>query len=56
MTSIEKIKPLAVVVVANKEYDSEENYILVRDREKLNGYCIISSRYENILVWKTRGR
>ena len=52
VTRIAKINPLSVVV-ADKGYDSEENHILVR--EKLNGYSIIPSRYENVPIWKTRG-
>ena len=40
------------VVVADKGYDSEENHVMVR--EKLNGYSIIPSRYENVPVWKTQ--
>jgi hypothetical protein len=51
--NISKIKPLSVVV-GDKAYDSEENHVLVR--EKLSGFSIISSRYENVPIWKTRGR
>ncbi|HJT83654.1 MAG TPA: transposase [Nitrososphaeraceae archaeon] len=53
VTRIVKIKPLSVVV-ADKGYDNEDNHILVR--EKLNGYSVIPSRYENVPIWKTRGR
>ena len=53
VTKISKIKPLSVVV-ADKGYDSEENHVMVR--EKLNGYSIIPSRYENVSIWKTKGR
>ena len=53
MTRISKIKPLSAVV-ADKAYDSEDNHILVR--EKLKGFSVIPSRYENVPVWKTRGR
>ena len=53
VTRIAKIKPLSVVV-ADKGYDSEDNHILVR--EKLNGFSVIPSRYENVPIWKTRGR
>ena len=42
------------VVVADKGYDSEENHVMVR--EKLKGFSIIPPRYENVPVWKTRGR
>jgi hypothetical protein len=50
---ISKIKPVSIVV-ADKGYDSEENHILVR--ENLNGFSIIPPRYENVPIWKTRGR
>lgn len=53
ITKISKINPLSVVV-ADKAYDSEDNHILIR--EKLNGYSIIPPRYENVSVWKTKGR
>jgi Transposase DDE domain len=53
VTRISKIKPLSVVV-ADKAYDSEENHRLVR--EKLKGFSIIPSRYENVPIWKTRGK
>jgi hypothetical protein len=53
VTRMAKIKPLSVVV-ADKGYDSEDNHILIR--EKLNGYSIIPSRYENVPIWKTKGR
>ena len=52
VTKISKIKPLSVVV-ADKAYDSEDNHVLVR--EKLNGFSIIPSRYENVPIWKTKG-
>ena len=51
VTRISKIKPLSVVV-ADKAYDIEENHRLVR--EKLNGFSIIPSRYEDVLIWKTK--
>ena len=53
MNKISKIKPLSVVV-ADKGYDSEENHVMVR--EKLKGFSIIPPRYENVPVWKTRGK
>ncbi len=53
VTKISKIKPLSIVV-ADKAYDSEDNHVLVRD--KLNGFSIIPSRYENVPIWKTRGK
>ncbi|HEX5186755.1 MAG TPA: IS5 family transposase [Nitrososphaeraceae archaeon] len=53
VTKISKIKSLSVVV-ADKGYDSENNHVLVR--EKLNGYSVIPSRYENVPIWKTRGK
>jgi hypothetical protein len=43
VTKISKIKPLSVVV-ADKAYDSEDNHGL--EREKLNGFSVIPSRYE----------
>ena len=54
ITRISKIKPLSVVVVADKGYDSEENHVMVR--EKLHGFSVIPSRYEQVPVWKTRGK
>ena len=44
ITRILKIKPLSVVVVANKGYDSEDNHVMVR--EKLKGFSVISPRHE----------
>jgi Transposase DDE domain len=52
ITKVSKIKSLSVVV-ADKGYDSEDNHVLVR--EKLDGYSIIPSRYENVPIWKTKG-
>ena len=55
MTRISKIKPLSVVFVADKGYDSEDNHVMVR--EKLKGFSVIPSRYEkNEPIWKTRGK
>ena len=53
ITKISKIKPLSVVV-ADKEYDSEENHVLVR--EKFKGFSTIPPRYNDVLIWKTRGK
>ena len=53
ITRISKIKPLSVVV-ADKGYDSEDNYVIVR--EKLKGFSVIPSRYEHVPIWKTRGK
>ncbi len=53
VTKISKIKPLSVVV-ADKAYDSEDNHVLVR--EKLHGFSIMPPRYEQVPVWKTRGK
>ena len=53
ITKISKIKRLSVVV-ADKAYDSEENHVLVR--EKLKGFSIIPPRYNEVPVWKTRGK
>jgi hypothetical protein len=52
-----QIKPLSIVVVADKGYDSEEDHVLVRD--DLKAYSIIPSpRYqqEEVPIWKTYGR
>ena len=54
MTRIAKIKPLSAVVAADKAYNSEYNHVLVR--EKLNRFSIISSRHENMAIWKTHGK
>ena len=40
------------MLVADKAYDSEDNHVLVR--EKLHGFSVIPSRYEQ--VRKTRGK
>jgi Transposase DDE domain len=53
VTRIAKIKPLSIVV-ADKAYDSEDNHVLVR--ENLKGFSVIPSRYENVPIWKTKGR
>ena len=53
VTRISRIKPLSVVV-ADKGYDSEDNYVIVR--EKLKGFSVIPSRYEHVPVWKIRGK
>ena len=53
VTRISKIKLLSVVV-ADKAYDSEDNHVLVR--KKLKGFSVIPPRYENVPVWKTRGK
>ncbi|HEX6294195.1 MAG TPA: hypothetical protein VFZ46_03510, partial [Nitrososphaeraceae archaeon] len=53
VTKISTIKPLSVVV-AGKAYDSEDNHVLIR--EKLNGFSVIPSRYENVPIWKTKDR
>ncbi len=51
VTKISKIKPLSKVV-ADKAYDSEDNHVLVM--EKQNGFSIIPSRYENVLYGKQK--
>jgi len=53
VTKISKIKPLSVVV-ADKGYDSEDNHVMVR--EKLKAFSVIPSRYENVSIWKTKGK
>ena len=54
-TAAAQIKPLSIVIVADKGYDSgEENHVLVRD--KLHGYSVIPPRYkQEVPVWKTHG-
>ena len=49
-----KNKIIICIVVADKAYDSEDNHVLVR--EKLHGFSIIPPRYEQVPVWKTRGK
>jgi len=49
-----KNKIIICIVVADKAYDSEDNHVLVR--EKLYGFSIMPSRYEQVPVWKTRGK
>lgn len=54
ITRISKIKPLSAVV-ADKAYDSEENnHVMVREIRWI--YSIIPPRYEQVPIWKTRGR
>ena len=53
VTRISRIRSLSVVV-ADKAYDSEDNHVLVR--KKLKGFSVIPPRYENVPVWKTRGK
>ena len=53
ITKISKIKLLSAVV-ADKGYDSEDNHVLVR--EKLHALSIMPPRYEQVPIWKTRGR
>jgi hypothetical protein len=48
----EIIMPL-FIVVDDKDYDSEDNPILVR--EKLEVFRMISTRYENVPIWRTYG-
>jgi hypothetical protein len=56
ITRISKIKPLSVVVVADKGYASEDNHVMVREKLK-EGFCIISPRHEkDVSIWKTRGK
>ncbi len=52
VTKISNIKSLSVVV-GDKAYDSEDNHVLVR--EKLHGFSIMPTRYENVPIWKTKG-
>ena len=55
ITKIAKILPLSVVVVvADREYDSEDNHLLVR--EDLHAFSVIPARYEHVQIWKTYGK
>ena len=55
VTRISKIKPLSVVFVADKGYDSEDNHVMIR--EKLKGFSVISPRHEkDVPIRKTRGK
>jgi hypothetical protein len=54
ITRTSEIKPLSVAVVPDKDYDSKENHVLVR--EDLKAYCIIPPRYAHVPMWKTHGR
>ena len=40
ITRISKIKPLSVVVVADKAYDSEDNHVMVRETKWIQCYII----------------
>jgi len=53
ITRASEIKPLSVAV-ADKGYDSEENYVFVR--EHLKAYSIIPSRNMHVPIWRTHGR
>jgi hypothetical protein len=53
ITRTSEIKPLSVVV-ADKDYDSEENHVLVRER--LKAYSIIPPRNMHVPICKTHGR
>ncbi len=53
ITRTSEIKPLSVVV-ADKDYDSEENHVFVR--EYLKAYSIIPSRNMHVPIWKTYGK
>lgn len=54
ITRTSDIKPLSIIVVADKGYDSEENHVLVR--EGLKTYSIIPPRYAHVPIWRTNGR
>ena len=47
------IKPIKVGI-ADKGYDAEKNHELLRD--ELHAQSIIPARYEDVPVWRTRGR
>ena len=46
--------PKGVVVVADKAYDAEHCHAYVRER--LGGYAVIPPRFEDVPVWRTKGR
>ena len=45
---------MSVVVVADKEYDSEDNHTFVR--ESLHAFSIIPARYVHVPIWRTHGK
>ena len=47
------IKPIKVGI-GDKGYDDEENHVFLR--EELHADSIIPARYQDIPVWRTRGR
>jgi hypothetical protein len=53
ITRTSDIKPLSIVV-ADREYDNEENHVLVR--EGLKTHCIIPPGYLHVPIWRTNGR
>ncbi|HYX56647.1 MAG TPA: hypothetical protein VE818_10860 [Nitrososphaeraceae archaeon] len=50
ITKTSDVFPL-LVVTADKDYDCEVNYMLVR--EDLGALSVIPARYEHVLIWKT---
>jgi hypothetical protein len=54
ITRISEFLPLSVVT-ADKGYNSEEdNHLLVR--ESLLAFSVITVRYEDVPIWRTRGK
>ena len=53
ITRTSNILPLSVVT-ADKGYDSEDNYQLVRDG--LHAFSIIPARFEHVPIWRTYGK
>ncbi len=53
VTKMSEIKKLSAVV-ADRGYDSEDNHVLVR--QKQGGYRILPARNVEVPVWKIRGR
>ena len=51
ITKTSDVFPLLLVVTADKDYDSEVNYMLVRE-EDLGALSVIPARYEHVLIWK----
>ena len=53
ITRTSGILPLSVVT-GDKGYDSEDNHLLVR--EELHAFSVIPARYENVPIWRARGK
>jgi hypothetical protein len=51
---ITKTSEILPITVADKGYDSEDNYVYVRER--IHASSLIPARFKNIPVWKTCGK